>query len=300
MMIPTHPNYPKRLINEITFNKHRLWFNKDLYDTKGEEQIILALQDYCDNKPSYTDPSVKKNEGIWADYEDVSENELRQRKVWKNNKLITLDKAGYTFINNRPQLPMNSGLGGRGMLGRFGPNHAADPIVTRYNPNTRDLEFVAGLRADTDPPLWCIPGGMVDAGESLSITLRREFKEEVASKCSENILDQIFKNGTILYAGPTYGDPRTTDEAWIETYVVHYHIDNRLAKQLTLTSQEGENRKVEWISCNTENLYGDHKRFIDLAKKNQKRREYKSTAIKYLSAVVVAVGVSAILYYIRK
>ena len=25
-----------------------------------------------------------------------------------------------------------TGMTGRGLLGRFGPNHAADPIVTRY------------------------------------------------------------------------------------------------------------------------------------------------------------------------
>ena len=299
-MIPTHPNYPKRYINEVTFMKDGLWFYLDRYKSATDKERRMWIEDYQKNKPYYTDESVKKNQGIWADYENVSEEELRQRKVWHKNKLITLDEAGYTFINNRPLLPMNSGLGGRGMLGRFGPNHAADPIVTRYNPDTGDLEFVAGLRSDTDPPLWCIPGGMVDAGESVSMTLRREFKEEVASKCNENVLDQIFKNGSVLYSGPTYGDPRTTDEAWIETYVVHYHIDDKLAKQLTLTSQEGENRKVEWISCNSQNLYGDHKKFIDLAIKNQKRREYKNTAIKYLPAVVVAIGLSAILYYIRK
>lgn len=288
-MIPTHPNYPKRFINEVTFIKGGLWFYHDQYKSSTDKQRRMWLKEYLDKKPFYTDPSVKNNEGIWADYEDVSEEELRQRKVWKNNKLITLEEAGYTFINNKPLLPMNSGLGGRGMLGRFGPNHAADPIVTRYNPDTGDLEFVAGLRADTDPPLWCIPGGMVDPGESVSITLKREFKEEVASKCNENVLDQIFKNGTVLYAGPTYGDPRTTDDAWIETYVVHYHIDNRLAKKLTLTPQEGENRKVEWISCNSEDLYGDHKKFIELAKKNQKYKRVKDIVCK--SAIVVGVTI---------
>jgi hypothetical protein len=107
--------------------------------------------------------------------------------------------------------------------------------------------------------------------------LKREFKEEVARNCSENILDKIFnKNkGTVLYTGPTYGDPRTTDQAWIETYVVHYHIDNNLAKMLPLTHQEGENRAVQWISCDTDNLYGDHKNFIRLAQDNQKYKEYQ-------------------------
>ena len=298
-MIPTHPNYPKRFINEVTFIKDGLWFYLDRYRSATDKQRIVWIQEYKNKKPFYTDPSVKKNEGIWADHEDVSEEELRQRKVWHNNKLITLEEAGYTFINNRPLLPMNSGLGGRGMLGKFGPNHAADPIVTRYNPDTGDLEFVAGLRADTDPPLWCIPGGMVDAGESVSMTLRREFKEEVASKCNENVLDEIFKNGTVLYSGPTYGDPRTTDEAWIETYVVHYHIDNELAKKLTLTPQEGENRKVEWISCNSQNLYGDHKKFIKLAQKNQIYKEYKNNALLILGIVGSIFVTLSIGYYIK-
>ena len=32
-----------------------------------------------------------------------------------------------------PRNPMGrTGMIGRGLLGRFGPNHAADPIVTRY------------------------------------------------------------------------------------------------------------------------------------------------------------------------
>lgn len=36
----------------------------------------------------------------------------------------------YFFI---PRNPMGrTGMSGRGLLGRFGPNHAADPIVTRY------------------------------------------------------------------------------------------------------------------------------------------------------------------------
>lgn len=285
-MIPTHPKYPKRLLSNHLYKP-------SYQDTEFLEKI------YNKNKPYFTDASVKKNEGVWADYENVSENELRQRKVWRNNKLVTLEDAEILFYDNKPLTPIYTGIGGRGLLGRFGPNHAADPIVTRYNPHTGDLEFVAGLRVDTDPPLWCIPGGMVDPGESVSITLRREFKEEVASKCNENVLNEIFKNGTVLYSGPTYGDPRTTDEAWIETYVVHYHIHNRLATQLTLTSQDGENRKVEWISCNSPNLYGDHKQFIELAKKNQKYRELKNNILLVLTILVSIIVTLFIGHYIR-
>lgn len=38
----------------------------------------------------------------------------------------------YAIVNGLPRNPIGrTGLIGRGLLGRWGPNHAADPIVTR-------------------------------------------------------------------------------------------------------------------------------------------------------------------------
>ena len=55
---------------------------------------------------------------------------------------------------------------GRGLLGKWGPNHAADPIVTRWKRDSTGnkvlsdgkplLEFVAIKRRDTGE--WAIPG----------------------------------------------------------------------------------------------------------------------------------------------
>ena len=89
---------------------------------------------------------------------------------------------------------------GRGLLGKWGPNHAADPIVTRYDPvrdlhqpsaesrdpvsdsepepgldpiqtqaRPRTLQMVAIQRRDTGE--WAIPGGMVNVGETVSQTV---------------------------------------------------------------------------------------------------------------------------------
>lgn len=39
----------------------------------------------------------------------------------------------YEIENGRPLNPFGrTGLIGRGLLGRWGPNHAADPIITRW------------------------------------------------------------------------------------------------------------------------------------------------------------------------
>lgn len=70
----------------------------------------------------------------------------------------------------RPLNPMGrTGLRGRGVLGRWGPNHAADPIVSAFRDGC--LHFIGIERRDTHE--WAIPGGMVDAGEKVSATLKR-------------------------------------------------------------------------------------------------------------------------------
>lgn len=238
----THPSYPARCdINDIEYEKE------------------------C---PFYEDKILDKFVGIWADSKNVSEEELKERLSWENNKLVPLKSLNYKFINGKPINKTRTGIKGRGLLGRYGPNHAADTIVTRINWFKLCIEFIGGIRKDTDNLTWCIPGGMVDPGESVSLTIKREFKEEVASENSDDLLNEVFKNGKILYAGETNGDPRTTDNAWIETYVVHYHLTNKIANKIKLTPQEGEIKNVKWISCDINNMYGDHKKFIKLAKKN--------------------------------
>ena len=60
------------------------------------------------------------------------------------------------------------------LLGRYGPNHAADPIVTRFHKGR--LQVVLVRRRDTDE--LAFPGGMVDPGSTVSRTLKGEFTEE--------------------------------------------------------------------------------------------------------------------------
>ncbi len=84
-----------------------------------------------------------------------------------------------------------TGLRGRGVLGKWGPNHAADPIVTRWKRRGQEkvlrngkpvLELVVIQRRDNRQ--WALPGGMVDPGEVVSATVRREFMEEAMDSAS--------------------------------------------------------------------------------------------------------------------
>ena len=75
-----------------------------------------------------------------------------------------------------------TGVSERGLLGRYGPNHAADPVVSRFKRSgdggieydgegRPKVEFVLIQRTDNN--MWAIPGGMVDKGEAFSATLKR-------------------------------------------------------------------------------------------------------------------------------
>lgn len=59
--------------------------------------------------------------------------------------------------------------------------------------------------------------GMVDPGESISETVKREFQEEAACKgLDADCVTRLFSNGFKLYESYV-DDPRNTDNAWMET-----------------------------------------------------------------------------------
>ena len=136
-------------------------------------------------------------EWAWLNFRDAGSQELEGV-----HGMVPKNPVGYT------------GLRGRGLLGRWGPNHAADPLVTRWKHHatdwTKELNSAdnsptcAGLvprvvRKDTMKRVlqvvlikragksgtdeWALPGGMVDPGEVVTAAVKREFGEEaMASK----------------------------------------------------------------------------------------------------------------------
>lgn len=61
------------------------------------------------------------------------------------------------------------------------------------------LQFVAIQRHDTGE--WAIPGGMVDKGEKVSATLKREFTEEALNGVDDKELDELWSKGVTIYKG---------------------------------------------------------------------------------------------------
>jgi len=187
----------------------------------------------------------------------------------------------YEIKNGYPLNPCGrTGLVGRGVLGRWGPNHAADPIVTRWKKSENKhilheqshkpiIQFVAIQRKDSGE--WALPGGMVDCGELVSSTLKREFMEEAMNlleKSEEDAvkikqeIEKVFKKGLEVYHGYV-DDPRNTDNAWMETVATLFH-DETGAHVGMLKLHAGDDAVgVKWMDLDRNlKLYASHVSFL--------------------------------------
>lgn len=96
----------------------------------------------------------------------------------------------YDVVDGIPRNPSGrTGIAGRGMLGRWGPNHTANAIITRWKRTSKGklverfgkhvLEVVTIQRQDSLE--WVLPGGVVDVNDTISRNLRKNFCEELLS-----------------------------------------------------------------------------------------------------------------------
>ncbi|EDQ86122.1 uncharacterized protein MONBRDRAFT_28618 [Monosiga brevicollis MX1] len=228
----------------------------------------------------YTAPVVA-NKPVWADDEDKIA-EFKFNALDGDTNRVSFD--GTYEIEKDTSRPINlhgrTGMRGRGLLGKFGPNHAADPVVSRWQrlangEVARDeegqpvLEIVFIKRKDTGE--WALPGGMVEAGDTVSVTLKKEFGEEalnsleadeVARETLKAVVDRIFQNGDEIYRGYV-DDPRNTDNAWMETVAVNFHDKTGSAfGHFNLTAGDDAG-SVAWVKVTPDMaLYASHADFV--------------------------------------
>lgn len=203
-----------------------------------------------------------------------------------------------------------TGLDGRGFLGNWGPNHAADPVVGRVRkyipdpetfelmkqlsnflsfvefdkngkPNVYALQFVLIKRKDNDQ--WALPGGMVEAGQTIAEARTKEFAQEAMAydqkpdeseaehKVREKVLQAELKRmftstvdeNDVLYKG-VVDDPRNTDKSWMETVAILTFLTG---SNSNLRLEAGDDAgKAKWKDYDPEmKLFASHKQFIDEA-----------------------------------
>ncbi|XP_057295057.1 ADP-ribose pyrophosphatase, mitochondrial-like isoform X3 [Hydractinia symbiolongicarpus] len=239
----------------------------------------VEFQDY--SPVEYTVPKILNDKPEWAD-PDTSDDAfevIKFNEVDKNIRRIS-HMGKYDIFDGKPRNPVGrTGISGRGLLGKWGPNHAADPLVTRWKRNSDGeqlkhetdnkpiLEFVSIQRRDNQE--WAIPGGMVDNGEQVSLTLKREFGEEAMNsieeserECTKKLIDELFTHGEVIYQGYV-DDPRNTDNSWMETVAVNFHDDDGTTVGKIPLEAGDDAKAVRWLAVDKEvKLYASHMDFV--------------------------------------
>lgn len=137
------------------------------------------------------------------------------------------------------------------------------------------LQFCAIQRKDNGQ--WAIPGGMVDPGEQITETLRREFLEEALNSLelseedyqkNKKLIQKFFETGEVMYKGYV-DDPRNTDNAWMETVAVNFHDDKGESVGKFDLKAGDDAQNVKWLDVDKNlNLYASHCNFIETVAKN--------------------------------
>ncbi|XP_064612144.1 ADP-ribose pyrophosphatase, mitochondrial-like [Liolophura sinensis] len=249
---------------------------------KVPDDKVLWTTPFIEYRPvEYTAPSVK-SQPPWADPELRVPNPPTLKWNAIDGKVNRKSHMGrYEIHDNVPRNPQGrTGIIGRGLLGKWGPNHAADPIVTRWKRTANGdiaadregknvLQIVVVQRRDTHE--WALPGGMVDIGEHISVTCKREFSEEalnslqadpVEKKKIEQSVAALFHGGKEIYRGYV-DDPRNTDNAWMETVAYNFHdADGTSVGKFKLNAGD-DAMGVNWMDVSRNlKLYASHNDFV--------------------------------------
>ncbi|XP_052804145.1 transient receptor potential cation channel subfamily M member-like 2 isoform X2 [Mya arenaria] len=186
----------------------------------------------------------------------------------------------YKVVDGLPINPKGrTGLQSRGLLGRWGPNIAGDPVVSRWKVDADGnkvmlegkpaLEFVAVLR--TDNQQWALPGAIMPTEESRPADhLQGEFTQEAlgslkSNKSYQKKLTKLWKKGVKIYEGYA-DDPRNTDNAWLETKAFNYHDDEGDILRF-FSLRAGENVSLaSWLTVSHKlAMHGSHLYLVKLA-----------------------------------
>ena len=236
---------------------------------------------------------VLDNQATWADpeFDDgvLPESFLNDRHTFYPDgvfkpllDVIELSKENRPIF---PGSPMDK-VSGRGLLGKWGANFAADPLFVCYKVKwfvPRPYLLVV-KREDTKQ--WALPGGMLDSSDrDFNATALREIQEE-GVVISPEFLNELRSLAITLYRGINWKDPRNTFHAWMETQVMLYILPAHITDTLILRPAPGETEDSKWldISCSDISLlYADHGHYVDLAKKKIGVITYRTKGLTFLS-----------------
>ncbi|XP_071486271.1 ADP-ribose pyrophosphatase, mitochondrial-like [Diadema antillarum] len=263
------PNYPNSTAKRLPVPDDKVPWTVNW----PEYSPVRYTNDHVKAGPVWADPDIRQKSAPILKF-NCTDGKVNRRSYVGN----------YDCADGIPRNPCGrTGMEDRGLLGKWGPNHAADPIVTSQvekrflrqestPPNLRETDFAVHL--NTAERLWRMgyTGGMVDAGEKVSQTLKREFGEEAmnslslpAKECQavQKAVANLFKHGVEVYRGYV-DDPRNTDNAWMETMAVNFHDDQGTSVGKFCLHAGDDAANVQWHDVGSDiKLYASHSSFIE-------------------------------------
>ncbi|KAF7658007.1 hypothetical protein LDENG_00019260 [Lucifuga dentata] len=140
-----------------------------------------------------------------------------------------------------------TGIRGQGALRCLGPNMNVDLVLTRWRDSERSvLEFLAIW--DKSQAAWDLPGGPVQSGENLPVSLKKIMGNKLYEKINAKVLE-----GTKVFEGYV-DDSRNTDNAWVETTALTIHLNSTSALMVDINhmvaSSHGSSQAVQWQEVN--------------------------------------------------
>jgi hypothetical protein len=259
------------------------------------------------NKPVLSWPSFTRDNSIG--WETVLVPSSQFPKEWDSSLCKEDDKGNFVltlpYYKDANGNKVDLGISGRGDLGRFGSNGAADPVVSRWSYVTATdgsiqietdedgnpiLELVLITRKDTGQ--HAIPGGMnVDPNGKIvdiSMTLANEFLEETCShaesdadktelqlKQRDTLYKIVEKYGIDVFRGRN-GDPRNTTHAWMVTVCKSIHDPTPDGFFQTFELRAGSDASavsvVKWspVLAKKHDLYANHGDMVNTCYKVQR------------------------------
>ncbi|KAI1703275.1 putative nudix hydrolase 6 [Ditylenchus destructor] len=167
------------------------------------------------------DTKYGEDEFEWIDHWDPNKYKNVYNQLDEKNFVNRISYPGpYSFDKyGQPLNPMGrTGLRGRGVLGAWGPCHAADAIISRFRPGTRILEAVLVRRKDNNK--WAMSGGFVDRNveeaKDPSISAIQEFTEEALNNKENAMLEVFWNNSKVQIYQGYVDDERNTDNSWMK------------------------------------------------------------------------------------
>jgi hypothetical protein len=280
--------YPKKRVN-----KDKVWWEDDDEEYKPEA--------YNNNE------FLKKGmEMGWAhkDWHELSAEEKNNiltstLPFWDSEKdqvvLMTVGDACCKDERGRPLNPLGrTGVSGRGSLGKYGANHAADLIPVYFNPSDNTFCYLTVRRRDTHE-VACA-GGMIDPGDQAKLAKQatnvvlqtsknaatREIVEEAISEEGAAVLQEYLAdpNNTIVIAAGVVDDARNTDFAFMVSTVIMAPMPKELAMKIKLQKENDEVEAVAWrtlqeIEDDAKGVFASHMSFFKIAER--KMQELKDT-----------------------